>query len=129
MFARFFNWIKRERAWNRSHSLAWHGWTKPEADGWSRWQRSCESAVTRKLYELQRTVSERREHRGEECHIETKIAESDLTLWIYADGANLDGHDVDIRLEYWDAESPALLCDKFCSALENALLRPRAGAV
>lgn len=129
MLSKVIDWFRRERSHTRAHQAAWAGQITPGLYGWSPFQRSCDLAVSALLVELGLAYAERREHSGKEFYIEGRIARPELEVWIYADGANLVGTALDLRLEHWDAESPASLTQQLCERIRAAAAAADASAV
>lgn len=122
MLVRIARWFRDRAQWARHHKAAWDGMLTPEANGLSRFQAACESALTATLATRQRTLIERSiGGSATEPYVTARVSDSLLTVWIYLDQANVEGPGLDARYEQWDARTPQELIDQFCARVVRQL--------
>lgn len=123
-------WFRENREWHQNHIQAWTGYTVPESDSFTRFQRECEAALASHLsssgfHLADRTVTtERFDRTRSEQVIFAQVAASDVEMWIISDGAQIGGAGIDCRFEEWGSLTPQELTDEF-SATVLKLARER----
>ena len=133
MIDRVLSWFREARRWHREHLEAWSGATTPEQDGFSRFQRECESKLTTFLATVgtqlaERTVkSEKFDEKRNENVVFARVDGTGIEIWILSDGAQIGGPGIDERFEEWGSLSPADLTTSFCSAVGELIPKHRTG--
>ncbi len=116
MLWRLLKWNAGRREWNREHKSAWAGMTETSGSGLTQFQIECEAAVERALRNvgLQLTAREL----DDASFIKAKISDTDWTLWIYPDSAQVvSTQSTLVRLEEWDVRTPAEFFAVFISRM------------
>jgi hypothetical protein len=129
-FLDFLDWASGQPGWNRTHRATWVGLTEIGAAGLTVFQERCEAALHAAVTNSGHQVARRHVERiRDEPVITIALNNSELSIWIYASGAEVGGPNVEVRLEEWDAVTPDDLIERFCRAVTDQLTPVVARAV
>jgi hypothetical protein len=122
VFRRLREWIARERQWHRDHRAGWGANTPVTSEGLTSFQVSIEGAALQELSRLGKATVDRRIVRDRDGSptVSARLEGTDITIWISVDEAQVGGPGIDVRLERWDARTPAELQAEFVKALSRA---------
>jgi hypothetical protein len=84
-------------------------------------QKTVEKYILNKLSSLNKVIKKREIRGSKDIYIE--LAESNVCIWIYDDGAEITGKDIDSRFEIIDYNNEEELIIDFTSYLEKALIK------
>ena len=121
MIKRLWSWITNERKWHREHHAAWELARIPGPDGFSPFQKECERRLNEALAEVGSAVVDRTIAGETDRYVTGKLRNTQVEIWIYLDGAQLSGPDLDFRLEDWDARTPDELCTEYSRKAVNVI--------
>ena len=126
MLKRLRSWWADSRAWHRQHEAAWDGWVDTDGSHASRFEASCEDAFLEAFgAQLLNRAEEGGVHRkfGAWHQVRYDLETPELTLFITDCGTvSLSrGEESLVRLEEWDAETPAELIERAISECRSAL--------
>jgi hypothetical protein len=115
-------WLRRWRQWNAEHVRAWAGYDVPGMGGLTPFQVRCESALTEHLARRGVALTARRVAGIDERYIWAQLADSDWSVFIHRDQAELSGPgSAAINIEQWDALTPADLVAKYLQHVDVVL--------
>ena len=116
MFEQIKLWFHRRGQWHRDHLAAWKGWADDDADGMSRVQRECETAVQLALQQVGVSLDGREAVKTKEgwTYLHFLLSPIDIEFWLYSDTAHFTGKRrfESWRLEEWDARTPSEFIEK-----------------
>jgi hypothetical protein len=126
---RIARWWRESREFHREHESAWSGHRLPLNGGLSLFQQECESRLVDALGKQGFTLVDRELRGVTERYVQARIDGTDLTVWIYLDGAEVSSPSGAVaRLERWDAKTPGDLINELIRQTVLAVERLGAGA-
>ena len=130
MISRFIAWWKSSRAWSADHRATWPTYTAL-VDGKSRLMSEAEEAIRNVAASEGFSVGERVEEafdgsngKGEKC-VRFKLEPTNVEVWLYSDGAQLDAPLRCQIFEEWDFRTPQDFVEELsASAIAMAKSQP-----
>ncbi len=130
MLKRQMRWNAERRDWNREHIRTWAGAGTPSDSGLSPFQLECEPAVVNALGNAGIALVNRTVEGINESYVKAQLADTDLTLWIYLNGAEVSSKSSTlVRMEEWDAKTPQEFIATFVSRTIARLRKRREDSV
>ena len=116
-----FSWLRKRREWRKAHIEAFSPATETQADGLTLFQHEALGAISSLVREGDFKRVEMIDEDG--AYLHASIVGSDIQLYIYPDGAQISGRDVDSRYEEWDYLTPSELLDAFAEECADRIKR------
>lgn len=121
MFTKLLGWLTENRQWREDHDQAWREPSTPGADGLTPFQREAEQRVLQVLRSHNAQPFDHQVQGEDERYVLFALPAPTARIFIYLDGAEIVGSQLDFRLERWDVKTPHELCERLTDRLDQLL--------